>query len=182
MRQLLINTPTGEISYYPLGDAPTSIPYSLIVDVTPEINDVLAQGGPFTWLPDDLENPTGKGSLVKVSHTLEEQKAAKVAEIKDARKVAEHAGVEVTPFGLLPTDAEAQFKLTAIYFKAMNDPTYTKNWKVGDTTWATLDAATIIAIGDAVEAHVQAQFDKERTLSEQVTNATTIEELEAIKW
>ena len=117
-----------------------------------------------------------------LNQPLEEAKATKTAEIKAAREVAEHGGVTVAPFGLLPTDSETQSKLTAVYVKALNDPTYTKNWKVGDTTWATLDAATIIAIGDAVEVHVQAQFDKEETLTVAALASTTVEELAAIVW
>ena len=113
---------------------------------------------------------------------LEEARAQKMAMIKAARKITEHEGVTVAPFGLLPTDAETQAKLTAVYVKALNDPTYTKNWKVGPTTWVDLNAPTIIAIGDAVEAHVQAQFDKEQVLTNQVVNATTVEEIEALNW
>jgi hypothetical protein len=112
----------------------------------------------------------------------DDQKAAKITEIAQARYKAEISGTMIDPFGLIPTDRTTHTKLTAVYVKALNDSTYTKRWKVGTTTWVTLDAATIIAIGDAVEDHVQAQFDKEQALTEAALSATTVEELIAINW
>jgi hypothetical protein len=113
---------------------------------------------------------------------LDEAQTVKIAEIAKARYEVEVGGVQVPPYGVIPTDIATQAKLTAVYIKATNDPTYTKNWKVGATTWAVLDAQTIITIGDAVEAHVQAQFDKEETLTAAALAATTVEELVAINW
>jgi hypothetical protein len=66
-------------------------------------------------------------------------------------------------------------------FKAQDDPDYVVTWKAKNG-WFQLDAATLIAIADAVRAHVQACFDKEKQLTEKIMAATSIEELEAIKW
>jgi len=127
-------------------------------------------------------NETGQIWTTPSTPVTDEMKSVKLAEIKAARKAAENAGVEIQPFGLIATDLETQMKLSAVYTKALNDPTYTKNWKVGASTWAVLDATTIIAIGDAVEAHVQAQFDREETCAKSILAATTAEELSSITW
>jgi hypothetical protein len=82
---------------------------------------------------------------------------------------------------VVKTDRESQALLTAAVLKAQDDPDYVVNWKAKNG-WFQLDAATLIAIADAVRAHVQACFDKERELQEKIMAATSIEELEAIKW
>lgn len=65
MSQLLVNLPTGEVEYYP-NDSATSRPHHKVVAVTPDIETLLGQGGPFRWQPDDLENPEGSGALIKM--------------------------------------------------------------------------------------------------------------------
>jgi hypothetical protein len=45
-----------------------------------------------------------------------------------------------------------------------------------------LDAATILAVAQAVRTHVQACFDREATLSAQVEAATTVEEVQAVEY
>jgi hypothetical protein len=64
---------------------------------------------------------------------------------------------------------------------AQNNPQYKANWKAKNG-WAVLDTATILAVADAVRTHVQACFDKEEVLQNQVDAATTVAELEAVKW
>jgi hypothetical protein len=64
---------------------------------------------------------------------------------------------------------------------AKEDPTYTVNWK-GENGWVVLDAQTILYLASQVRAHVQACFDKEKQLTEKIMAATSIEELETIKW
>jgi hypothetical protein len=65
--------------------------------------------------------------------------------------------------------------------KAQDDPDYVVNWKAKNG-WFQIDAATLTAIADAVRAHVQACFDKEKLLCEQIDSAETEEELEAVVW
>ena len=109
--------------------------------------------------------------------TLEELKEIKKAEIAAARYEAEIAGV----IGI-KTDRESQALLTAACLQAVIDPTYTLNWKTIDGSFVELTAEDIKAIGTTVRTHVQAQFDREKTLLEQVNAATTAEELEVITW
>lgn len=66
----------------------------------------------------------------------------------------------------IKTDQASTATLTSAYVQAKADPSYVvSNWKVGTNTFVTLDAATIIAIGDAVTAFVQSCFDNESVLS-----------------
>jgi hypothetical protein len=71
--------------------------------------------------------------------------------------------------------------LTGAVLKAKDDPAYSVRWKARNG-WFQLDSATLIAIADAVRAHVQACFDKEKQLQEQIDVAETAAELEAVKW
>jgi hypothetical protein len=84
-------------------------------------------------------------------------------------------GIEVA------TDRESQALLMGAVLAAQDNPEYVVNWKAKNG-WFQLDAATLIAIADAVRAHVQACFDKEEVLQNQVDAATTVAELEAVKW
>lgn len=107
-------------------------------------------------------------------------KEAKYAEIADSRWRAETGGITLNGVDVA-TDRESQALLTAAVLKAQDDPNYMVNWKARNG-WFQLDAATLIAIADAVRAHVQSCFDKEKLLYEQVDAATTEAELEAVKW
>ena len=80
----------------------------------------------------------------------------------------------------IKTDAASTGKITAAYVQAKADAGFTVNWKVATGFFATLDAATIIAIGDAVTAHVQACFDNEMALTTQIMMAADLSALMAI--
>ena len=65
---------------------------------------------------------------------------------------------------------------------AKEDAAFTTDWKLGDGSFITLDAATIITIGDAVTVHLKDAFTREKVANESIDAATTIAELEAIVW
>lgn len=65
---------------------------------------------------------------------------------------------------------------------AKEDAAFTTDWKLGDGTFLTLDAPTIIAIGDAVTLHLKDAFTREKVANESIDAATTVAELEAIVW
>lgn len=81
----------------------------------------------------------------------------------------------------IATDRESQALLAGAVLKAQDDPNYVVNWKAKNG-WFQIDAATLIAIADAVRAHVQACFDKEKYLHDLIDRATTIEEVQSISW
>lgn len=109
-------------------------------------------------------------------------KAEKLAELAAARYAEEMGAIEVDGM-LIKTDERTRGILTAGMVEVRDNPEFSLlNWKISDGNFVDLSALQILSIYEAVDAHIAATFAKERTLSEQVTNATTIEELEAIKW
>jgi len=107
-------------------------------------------------------------------------KAARLQELAALRWQQEGSG---TTLGGSPlaTDRTTQAKLTAAYVKASADPAYTiADWKSGPGVFTTLDATTIMAAADAVEAHVQDCFSNEATLSASILAATDMASLEAV--
>jgi len=114
--------------------------------------------------------------------TTDVDKAKKLAELAAARYAEEMGSIEVDGI-LIKTDERTRGILTAGMVEVRDNPEFSLlNWKISDGNFVDLSALQILSIYEAVDAHIAATFAKERTLSEQVTNATTIEELEAIKW
>jgi len=111
---------------------------------------------------------------------LEEAKQQVLGELADRRWKAEEGGTTLNG-AVVATDRTTQAKVTAAYIKATADSAYTiAAWKGADGTFSPLDAATIIAIADAIEAHVQACFSNEADLAEQISAATTLTELDSV--
>jgi hypothetical protein len=111
---------------------------------------------------------------------FEVAKTTKLAELAEIRWNAEESG---TTFGGNPlaTDRTTQAKLTAGYAKAVNDPDFViASWKFAAGVFGSLDATTIIAAANAVEAHIQACFTNEAELSANVLAAADFAALEAV--
>jgi len=98
----------------------------------------------------------------------------KKAEIAQARYNAEIAGING-----IRTDRESQSLITGAALKAMQDSTYTCMWK-GVDGFVELTAPQILAIADAVRAHVQGCFDREAELLPLIEAAESPEELNEI--
>lgn len=111
--------------------------------------------------------------------TLAQARADKLAALAERRWQAETGGTLV---GGMPvkTDASSTAKITAAYVQASANPNFAVNWKVDTAMFVTLDAATVIAIGDAVTAHVQACFDNEMALATAIMLAPDVAALDAI--
>lgn len=92
-----------------------------------------------------------------------EARAGIRAAIKSRRDRALDAGTTV---GGMPvaTDDTSQSRITGAALAVTLDPGATIRWKCADGAFATLDAAAIIVIAQAVRAHVQACFDREAAL------------------
>lgn len=110
---------------------------------------------------------------------LDQLQAQRLAALADERWRREVGGTVVNSVPIL-TDRESRSILTGAYVQAMSNPTFSIRWKVAPGIFTTLDASTIIAIGDAVSAHVQACFDREDTLSGQILAAIDADALTAI--
>lgn len=114
----------------------------------------------------------GSGWVVPFSVLVERKKAS----IAQARYEAEIAGVNN-----IRTDRESQSLITGAALKAMQDSTYVCRWK-SESGFIELNATQIIAVADAVRAHVQGCFDHEADLIPLIEAATTQAELDAINW
>jgi hypothetical protein len=117
--------------------------------------------------------------LIKID--LDKYKETKRQEIANARWQTETGGLTLPDGTVVKTDRESQSLLMGAALFAKEDPTYTVNWK-GANGWTVLNADTILQLAAAVRQHVQSCFDKEKELTEKIMAATSIEELEAIKW
>jgi hypothetical protein len=113
--------------------------------------------------------------------SLADLKKTKLAELARIRWEHEVGGMEVAGLNV-PTDSTTTGKLTAARIKADADPDYVlSNWKVAPGAFIALDAATIIAVSDAVYDHVQLCFDREAALSGQIMAAQNAEQLDAVE-
>lgn len=62
------------------------------------------------------------------------------------------------------TDDKTQTRIMGAAVAAMLDPAYSVDWKMASGAFATLTGPQIIAVAQAIRAHVQACFDREAAL------------------
>lgn len=124
------------------------------------------------------ETPTVPDKPLPPEPTLEELKAQKKNEIAAARYKREIAGTTVNGV-LIDTGRDSQALITGAALAAVLDGNYSLNWKT-DAGFIHLTAPEIIAVAQAVRAHVQACFDREGELVALVDKAETKEDLDEI--
>jgi len=124
--------------------------------------------------------PVVEYSPEEIAGILEAVKERKRSEIAAARWEEETAGIDVNGF-TVRTDRESQALITGAALKAMQDNTYTCRWK-GVSGFIELTAPQILAIADAVRAHVQSCFDREAELLPLIEAAESPEELAAMSY
>ena len=115
-----------------------------------------------------------------VPPTLEEAKAAKLAELASARYTEEIGGIVVGSV-TIATGRESQAMMTGAYVSLKQGLMQSVNWK-GDDGWVTATLTEIEPIAQAVSQHIQACFTKESQLAAQVAAAETVEAVNAIVW
>lgn len=109
----------------------------------------------------------------------DDPKSLKKAEIAAARYDAETAGTTVNGV-LIDTGRDSQALITGAALAAVIDGEYSLNWKT-ESGFIHLSAPEIIAVAQAVRAHVQHCFDREGELVALVDAAKTEDELNAIE-
>ena len=116
-----------------------------------------------------------------VGMSLDAAKAVALAETVVSRRAAVSGGCS---FGGSRTDTDdvAIGRVTGAAVAAMLDANYTLRWKVADGVFVELSAPQVLAMATAVRQHVQACFDREALLSEQIAATTTMAELAAVSW
>ena len=125
------------------------------------------------------ENPTVPDEPLPPEPTFDELKVQKKAAIAAARYEAETAGTTVNGV-TIDTGRDSQALITGAALAAMLDSEYSLNWKT-TSGFIHLSAPEIIAVAQAVRAHVQTCFDREGELVALVDAAQTAEELDAIE-
>lgn len=151
----------------------------------------------YLWRPVEYEGGGDLSSIIIEANRVRIVRSSPEPEIvppptKEQLKVAaatkrwrvETGGITVSG-AAIDTSRESQGKLTAAWAKAKADNTFTiSNWKTSSGAFVTLDNATIIALCDAVLAHVQACFDAEAVVSAEIDaeTITTTAQVEAASW
>lgn len=133
------------------------------------------EGGSGCWPEDSL------------AASLDDAIEADIVDIKERRrasaslirKVKEQGGVAINgkPF---PTDERTQGKLSGAALSAVIDPNYSVRWKFGDGSFLSLSASDLIEVAQAVRAHIQCCFDREKDLIDAINAAATFSDLAAI--
>ena len=121
----------------------------------------------------DADNVTGTYAY----KSLGDCKAAKLAQLAAHRYAQETGGITVSGVPV-KTDRESQSLMTAARIIAKEDSNYSVNWKAG-AGFVTLNAATLIAIADAVRGHVQDCFDSEKVHTDAINALTTAAAVDA---
>lgn len=98
----------------------------------------------------------------------------------DARWRLETGGITVAGVPVL-TDDRSKLMIAGARLAAMADPAWTTPWHGADGGIYPLDAAAIVAISDAVSAHVQATFSTFATVKAAIASGaiTTTAEIDA---
>lgn len=124
------------------------------------------------------DTPTVEDEPAPPPLTFDELKAQKKAEIAAVRYAREIAGTMVNGI-TIDTERDSQALITGAALAAVIDSNYSLNWKTA-AGFIHLTAPEIIAVAQAVRAHVQTCFDHEGELVAQVDAAQTAEDLDAI--
>ena len=111
---------------------------------------------------------------------IEQLKAKKIAELADARWREEVEGYMYNGHEF-HSDRESQDRFFQAYMASLSDPNFTATWKTKDG-WLEMNAEDFVELYNNFWEFLQGLYQKEKALQEQVEAATTIEELEAIKW
>jgi len=107
-------------------------------------------------------------------------KKGKLWQLADARWREEAAGYTYNNHEF-HTDREAQSRIFQAYMASLSDPNFTVTWKTKDG-WLEMIASDFITLYNEFQTFLQGLYQKEKSFQEQVETATTIEELESIKW
>lgn len=106
-------------------------------------------------------------------------KTTRKSEATSRRYTTETSGVTLADGTVVATDRESQALIHGAYTRAKENATATFDFKAA-TGWKTVDAATMVAIGDAVFAHVQECFSKEKMLHDQIDACLTATDVAAV--
>jgi hypothetical protein len=112
---------------------------------------------------------------------LTEVKAAKWIQIKDARNQAEYGGFTWNSH-TFDSDPVSQQRISGAVQLSQIVPNYSVDWTLKDNSIVTLTASDMLAVGIALGQHVASTHQTARILREQIEQATTNSQVDAITW
>lgn len=114
--------------------------------------------------------------------TLDELKAAKWDEIKDARTAADATGFTWNG-SRFDSDPASQARIQGgVLLATVIGAQFTQDWTLADNTVRTLSQADMVAVGIAMSQHVAALFQRARVLRAQILAASVAAEVAAVQW
>jgi len=126
--------------------------------------------------PVSIEN----GMSIYGDADIEVLKRGKLWQLADNRWREETAGFIYNEHEF-HSDRESQNRFFQAYVASLNDPSFAVTWKTKDG-WLEMNAEDFVELYNNFWGFLQGLYQKEKALQEQVKVATTIEEIEAIKW
>ena len=137
------------------------------------------EGGWFTLPNGDVVSPAMDGwsnddgylLAVHVPPEPEPEPVDLVAHAADMRWQREIGGIQFGPYHIA-TDDRSKLMLIGARAAADADPGFETGWKMPDGSFVTIDAATVIAISDAVLAHVAECFAIEQQVLADIEGQT----------
>ena len=120
------------------------------------------------------------GNPVYGSADINSLKRGKLQELADARWREETSGYMYNGHEF-HSNRESQNRIFQAYMASLSNPNFTATWKT-KTGWLEMTANDFITLYNEFQTFLQGLYQKEKVLQEQVEAATTIEELEIIKW
>lgn len=113
-----------------------------------------------------------------VRPTLAEAITEKLAALSALRYTKETAGINVGG-SKIKTDRESQAALTGAYTTLKNNLLQSIDWKADGGAWVSLALAQVEPMAQAVAAHVQACFTREKAHAQAIAGLTTVAQVDA---
>jgi hypothetical protein len=106
--------------------------------------------------------------------------------INAGRDAAQDGGCDVAGIGRFDTGERARQFLSGAVLAAQlalaaGEP-FAVDWTLADNSVVTLDAAALVAAGQAVAAHINAMHQRGRVLKERIESAASLADIAAIVW
>lgn len=110
---------------------------------------------------------------------LDQRKARMLDELAEIKWQRELAGPLFNGVRVEASD-RAKTLVLGVRTRAKENANTARRWKIAPGQYVMLDAAALIALGDAIDAHVTACFDREAALADVIVAATSHAQLDAV--
>lgn len=119
---------------------------------------------------EDMAWSWSEKAWVNYSQVPEEVEARKEA-VKERRKIEQNAGCAMNGMWIDTTEKSLTM-ITGALLVSQADPDFSVNWKL-DSGWVSFTAPDIAAISTAARQHIQACFDREREICDEIDAGET---------